>query len=381
MNSTMQTLILFLCLSSAAPAQSATPAWSYGTFGDFAGASRIVPVEIGGRVELALTGSLVHVGSDFLQYVRWEHGNGEWQSTYLSPVFAADLNGLALGALAHPGAQTLALLREDGVIHLFDAVTRAPLHSFATGLVEARQLALADFDGDGRDEIIVKSEDELATFTAAGVLLASVTIDGADVAAGQMDADPAIEVAVNFGTVFEGAGLTPQWTWLAGFGSRIELEDVDADGYLELLGMYDFVGVSAFDVDRSLPLWSWSRNGVRAIHPTDLELDGIPEVAYVTNGGDVGCLDARDGAPLWEALTAAGSGTDVTTVDADGDGDLELVFTAGGSEPQLWMMEWQTRAVVWNCAGHDGPFVGLRFGDVEGDADDELVMASRTTNR
>ena len=102
----------------------------------------------------------------------------------------------------------------DGLIYLYDFATKTELGHFDTGIAGSyglTGLSLTDLDGDGLAELIVTTQDDLFVFNSAGQLLWQVTgAGGYDVVAGQMDNDPAIEIATTSGNVVDASTHTVQ---------------------------------------------------------------------------------------------------------------------------------------------------------------------------
>jgi hypothetical protein len=72
--------------------------------------------------------------------------------------------------------------------------------------------------------LILTNESDLFVFNAAGQLLWQVAgAGGKDVVAGQMDNDPAVEIAATNGVVVDAGTRAAQWTYGGGFGLHLKL--------------------------------------------------------------------------------------------------------------------------------------------------------------
>jgi hypothetical protein len=368
---------------AAAPAQSqlhaARAVWEYSVTGSGIGLSDLVAVDVAGQPEL-FGGTGTFGGNDFWYALRRDAASGAWEWTFASPLVPAGIVRMDAGPLLPFAGQTLVLLRGDGAVELHDPPSKSPLGSISTGITAPTSLDLADLNGDGYEEILVADASRVRIFDVGGSLLGTCNGGGGDVLAAQMDGDPQLEIAVTSGIVFDGATLAAQWTWPAGFGRELAAEDLDGDGMAELVAMEDWNFVWCYNVDLQLPWWSLPRFDNDAIRLADVEGDGSWEL-LVGDGqwGSVNCFDARTLAFEWSVPNPEHGVADLLLLDADGDGDRELAWSAGHSSTGpdfLYVADWQTGAWQWRSEHLDGPFVGPELGDVDGDGRPEFVVAS-----
>ncbi|HWH08673.1 MAG TPA: VCBS repeat-containing protein, partial [Candidatus Thermoplasmatota archaeon] len=261
-------------------------------------------------------------------------------------------------------------------IALLLALVLLPLASAATTLVnevsnqtaneqhwlqqfDAPAAAVADFDGDGRPEIVAHNDNQyvyVLSTTEPRILAEFRTeypsgwgvrpINDPHVA--DVDNDGKLDiVVVNSAAVVcvyehEGAfRFEKEWcrrmdaydggTAAADAGAAVG--DVDGDGRKEIFSQTEKLGLYAFNWDGSVR-WSKSTYGGNS-GPllSDLDGDGRKEVVFFGDGGEVKAFDASSGSQKWAfwasnyvkpaSIPVAGNAADL-----DGDGRKEVVFSA-----------------------------------------------------
>lgn len=249
--------------------------------------------------------------------------------------------------------------------------------------------SLGDVDGDGTREVFVATTErrvfgfdptsgdrefayELSAYGYSGPLVADLVGDGAPEV---VVVDAKGEVSVVY------ANGTAAWTRQLGaytFGQPA-IADFDADGDRELAVGTSGAGVLyLFERDGSL---AWRRanateDSITWTNTGQLDDDPAREILAATTGGEVVAVDGRSGDVEWRrslgslaAVHAFGDGDDDGTVEVYAtavDGVLRSLDATTGET------EWQTTLTNADVQMMPPPVLG----DVDGDDDEELVVAS-----
>src|SRR4030095_8428221 len=200
---------------------------------------------------------------------------------------------------------------------------RGELNHFDTGVAGyygLTALTVSDLNGDCLAELILTNESDLFVFNAAGQLLWQVAgAGGYDVVAGQMDNDPAIEIATTSGYVVDASTHSVQWTHNGGFGSHLKLAPFPGENYQQLIEAEGWQFVYSYDVARQLPRWSiQTPQDIGAIDVADVDNDGTPEV-IIGDGqwGNVHVHDLITQTLKWEVNNPEHGVTNIAIGDVD----------------------------------------------------------------
>lgn len=296
-----------------------------------------------------------------------------------------------------PGAEIVVASNDE--IFVYDGATRDLLHSVQTQAQSIEDLQVADSDGDGDLELVFCEIDRFSR-EGSGLFvydlatgreeLASDELPCTEVAVGNVEGDTGPEIVLGGsrvpGRIVDGVTHRLKWTEPSGFGSFVQLGDVDGDGLEEIVdGPYGGSSITIYDADRRSPAWTIHvESGLYQLAVLDLEGDGRLDIVYGTSvGRTLFAWDARARVPKW-TRTNPEKGIDALAAgDVDGDGERELVWSAGGlstGPDYLFVADARTRELEWQSQDLRGPFRALDSGDVDADGRPELLYASSSSD-
>lgn len=380
-------VLAFFLVSASAHAQGTLAQWGYAAYGSGIGLSGIVTAPLDTGTEIYVGGSTqIFGGNDRWQALRYSSATRSFEQVYVSDHLPQGIVHIALTRLE--GSPLIMVALADGALRLYDQRDKRLLQSYMDPCAARgglRALAAADLDGDNSDETVSLCAD--GTLVAYGPRYPTWTlpdVGGSDLAIGQMDNDPALEIATTSGRVIDSVARRVQWEWTDGFGVQLQAADIDGDGRDELIAGEAWYVVWAYDVEKRRPKWSISTtHDVGAILASDIDGDGALEL--LIGDGQWGSIHAYDTLTLqeeWRIRNPEHGVTSIAVVDTDGDGRTELIWGAGATSTgpdYLYLADWQAGTIVWQNVHLDGPFVGPQIGDLDGDGVAEVVVASSSS--
>lgn len=372
----------------AAATGPAQPFWQYAIWGSGIGASNILigPAPTAGTPEIIVGGNSSNGfgADDFWQSVRWNPATKNYDQVFVSPIYSASIKRIALGNLIGDSNPELVVMLSDGRIYVYDFATKAELGSIDTGVQGFEGLCLTDVNGDGFADLIVTTPSDLyvADGTSGQLLWSVAGVGGYDVVAGQMDNDPALEIATTSGNVIDVATHAVQWTRSGGFGAHLRLAPLPGANYQQLIAAESWQYVYSYDIARQLPRWSINTpQDIGALQIADVDNDGLPEV-IIGDGqwGNVRVYDLVTQAQKWATHNPEHGVTNIAVGDTDGDGVADLLWGAGwtstGSDYLYVANTVGLHDIKWRSIDLQGPFLGPLIGDLDGDGKPELVVCS-----
>lgn len=116
-----------------------------------------------------------------------------------------------------------------------------------------RAVAVGDVDQNGVPEIVFIADDRLRIYQGmrdALIWESTGPFTDNEIAIGDVDGDGRAEIVLNLsGVVLDGGFRELEWTYDTGFGTDMELFDIDADGILEIISLGADGLLRIFDVD------------------------------------------------------------------------------------------------------------------------------------
>jgi uncharacterized repeat protein (TIGR01451 family) len=385
-------------LSAASPDPSAAlPValeWHRTIFGVGIGATGLVVEDLDGdgRPEIVAAAGPRAFWSDLFWYVL-SFRNGEYRPVFVSdPV--GDPYAVEIGAVrvARIGGVPKILVAAGPAIQVYDGATRELQRTITTQARQIGSLAVADLDGNGHLDLVFSDDYSLFDRDLYVYDLDTGTerwkgpgLGGQDVAVGDVDDDPALEIVVGNDTdpgyVIDGRTHALEWTNPWGFGRFVRIGDVDGDGRAEIVAGYAWDGIRVFRAaDRALVRSIPVDLDIGAMRLFDLDGGGRPKIVYGDGQwGGLHAVDGLTGAELWTIPNPSYGYTDIALGDVDGDGTAEILWGAGyhyTGPDHLYVYDSVLRQQEWESPDINGPFKALAHGDVDGDGHPELVYGS-----
>jgi len=349
--------------------------WAWSTYGSRVGLKgfEVADVDGDGRSEILATTSLG--GKDWWYQVNF---SGRLLQTWSSFPIEGETALRALG-LAQATESYLAVVLTPSTVEVFDAASKKHRFGFETLSSDNKAIAVADLAGDGSLEAVVCDAQDLTVYDlASGTPMHLKQGFGcADIDVGQVDADPQLEIAIAGnafgGYVFDGLTLTLDGGDIFGFGARVALADLNADGRDEVVFVRGW-SLRAQNPSTGLLLWQSSIPASFFGYAFSIaEMSPSPgREVVLADGYSVSVLAGIDGSPLW-TLPFLGSVAAVGAGDVDGDGILDLLWSSGGS---VFLSPSEAPAAITQTDPFEGEISGLGVGRFSGAGEVEVLTSS-----
>jgi hypothetical protein len=374
---------LLLVSSSIKAAPPATPAWGYSVIDQRAGDAGLFVLETGNGPEIFCSSE---AGACVWLALKQDPATGDYQVVHVSdPISTSELVAFQSVQVSGDATPELVLVHRDGTIGIYDATTRALLSKLRPSNSAYGFLA-HDLEGDGIPEFTVWTFDAFVVFDVNGTEKWRMTgVGGMSIAAGQMDADPGLEIVTSGQQVIDVATRTVQWS-LPIYGyhswSSVAVCDIDEDGREEVIAdSTTWKYVDAYDVDTQTLKWSASTGqGIVDLSVANVDADPQKELVVANSGGTQAFDLLSTGlSQKWMVYNPDDMSLGHAVGQLDGDSDLELVRTT--RNPDTWGARLRVCGIPslneeWVSPPVRGPFVGAAKGDVTGDGIPEYVFAS-----
>lgn len=345
-----------------------------------AGRFATTDVDADGLPDLVFTGN----GGGTILLVFGLRADGEIGLKQADPI-PGTLNVVRTLAWSPSGVPHIILVDNVGIAHDLAGWPLVEQRSFAVQ-ADAKAAAIGDVDADGTDDLVVATSAGVHIYSlASGSLLRTFPAPGVwDVALGQFDADPALEMVLGGtapGLVLDGATGATDWASAVGFGMRVATGRLGAGGSMRWITPLTWGTFTVFQGAPWGPDWSGvTPQDISAVATATIDNSGL-DVALVGDGqfGKLRVFDSSSHLQRFE-ISHAGSGIQaIGSGDLDGDGITDIAFTPFSTSPGLpifTLVDSQTAKPSWQFVPTNGPLTVTALGDVDGDGHVELVAAS-----
>ncbi len=343
-----------------------------------------------GIEEILFNGSIGYQSNFFTIY---SYNHNEYAAKWTSPIYEPNsIHVLQIANLDNDNDLEIYVISADGTVEIYSGDSMELDAVFETISTDAVQSTVADCDDDGFKELLIVSstydDQYLHVYDAATMNLEyqSDLYGGWDVAVGDVDGDNEMEIILPDGFIIDGSSYTVEWQYVGGFGTWVELGDVNQDDVPDIIGAHSSGNVTAFDGSLHTPLWQFNTNyfGNETLKVVDVEGDGNDEIIIGVDYFSVAiaCYDAATQQKLWENTDENSGVTEIGIGDADNDGVLEFIWGSGinsTASDHLHVAGFDYYQTEWKSIDLDGPF-SVGSSDVNADDTLEIVCASYQTN-
>ena len=262
-----------------------------------------------------------------------------------------------------------------------------------------RNVTLADLNGDGKEEILVASMNQLRVFSSTGDLLWSKVLIGTPIyppSVERMDAMGTLGIVQVTGGVpnngrvyYLDANGNDKQGWPVTFSNHwiicaAAIADVTNDGMSEIIVQTRTSNnLHVLKADGNI-LWSATLDGTPAVTPSvgDIDGDGVKDVVTAISSGTMYAFNGTDGTPK-AGFPVPSDGYSFSyqsqlLVDLDGNGTLSIVGASHGDAPKYFVRNSNgTYRDGWPVAvpGNDWTYGPPTVVDLSGDNDFKIFTS------
>lgn len=267
---------------------------------------------------------------------------------------------------------------DTGFVRVYEGWPPRRQHDYHL-MLQVKTAASGDIDADGRDELLVLTDDSLRIYDAlTGEPGAIYPVEGAtDVATAQLDADAALEIILtgSRGLVLDGATHATEWEHPGGFGQLVTTGRFDVSQNAQWAGVRAPAQFTLFGSQPWGVLWAGSvASSFRFIESGDVTNAGRDALLLGLHDTVV-AIDGQTRQELY-SIGISASGLGVGDFDGDGRNDLLLSESTSIDRPMLTISEGNTGKPYWSQLMATGSFSATAIGDIDGDGHLELVASA-----
>lgn len=279
------------------------------------------------------------------------------------------------------GVRRVLTVGSNGTVRFYGGWPLAAQGSM-TIVPDVRWAETGDVDGDGKDDLVVLTDQRLLRYDLdSGLLTGTLPVKGCtSLTLAQLDADPALELilgGIGPGRVLDGATFAVDWEYLDSFGYWPVAGRFTSSEEMRWFGNPYLGAYTLFRAHPWSPLWSGNAfENIVAMTAADLEGSGRDHL-LLSLPYQLQAIDPRT-QQLVSTIPTNGEAVARTGVaDLDGSGLDKVVFSSPRSAdiPQITLADGISGAAIWRFLAPNGPFKAIGLGDVDGDGRVELVAA------
>lgn len=249
---------------------------------------------------------------------------------------------------------------------------------------------LADVDANGTLEVLGSlslGQPMVLDATTGAVKWGEAGTQSSEIAAGQLDQDPALEIVIGNhgsatpGRILDGATFAEEWTYPNGFRGVPVFGNFDGDSSTPEFAIVEPQGFTRLFASSPAfaPISDHETGYVDAFLAQDLNADGVTDLTF--GQGDTGGVitySPDTWATLFEHANPENDVTELAAGQLDADAGLEVLFGMGSntsSTDRLRVFDWQTHAIEFDQIAEVGPHSSVLVDDLDGDGSTEVVAA------
>ncbi len=361
---------------------SVSQEWYWAVLGTGGSGMAAVDLEGDGTTELVVAG-------DTCWYVLEWQGNG-YAQLFASLPFEQSIHRLIVAQVDSDPQQEI-LIGLSNRLLVYDGLGFGLERDLTTQAPTSVELAAGDLDSDPAIEVAIceyhdpwSANQTWVYDLGSGSLEIPLTgYPCSDVAIGETDGTPGRELVVANGSepgvVLDGETGSVEWSHPLGFGNLVALGDLDGDLRDEIVAAFTWNAIiQVWHVESHSFYWEAPTTySLGAVAVDDIDRNGSLEVlyGYSQGGAEVHALEGTSGSELWEIPAPEYGVARIAVGDLDGDAVAEVVVSTGSDE-HLYVYDGETQALEWRNESYQGPFLGLAHGDVDADGAPELVFTT-----